>query len=107
MVRAPGAVKLMETLHAKRPNHRLVAADFDSLPNVCIEGVNAPWSRVNARAVKPSITTLTVADATGGFRRRVFPDVCSTRMGIDGMGRAAKRTPIERVCVPSSPRKSS
>lgn len=37
-----GAMRLFETLHAKRPNHRLIAADFDSLPNVRIDGVNAP-----------------------------------------------------------------
>ena len=37
-----GSMQLMETLHAKRPNHRFIAADFDTLPNVRIEGVNAP-----------------------------------------------------------------
>ena len=29
-----GALALLETLHERRPRHRLVAADFDSLPNV-------------------------------------------------------------------------
>ena len=29
-----GALSLLETLHRKRPGHRLIAADFDSLPNV-------------------------------------------------------------------------
>ena len=37
-----GAMKLIETLHAKRPNHRFIAADFDALPSVQIQGVNAP-----------------------------------------------------------------
>ena len=29
-----GALALLETLHERRPRHRLIAADFDSLPNV-------------------------------------------------------------------------
>jgi hypothetical protein len=37
-----GCLKLLETLHGARPNHRLVAADFDSLPGVMMAGRNAP-----------------------------------------------------------------
>lgn len=37
-----GCLKLLETLHGARPNHRLVAADFDSLPGVTMAGRNAP-----------------------------------------------------------------
>ena len=33
---------LLESLHAARPRHRLVAADFDSLPGVRVSGRNAP-----------------------------------------------------------------
>jgi hypothetical protein len=37
-----GALKLFDTLHRARPNHRLVAADFDALPETVIDGANAP-----------------------------------------------------------------
>lgn len=37
-----GALQLLETLYAARPNMCLVAADFDALPDVRIEGRNAP-----------------------------------------------------------------
>ena len=37
-----GSAKLLETLHNALPNHRLIAADFDSLPGVRMPGVSAP-----------------------------------------------------------------
>jgi len=37
-----GCLRLLETLHEARPNHRLVAADFDALPDVRMVGRNAP-----------------------------------------------------------------
>jgi len=37
-----GALRLFDTLHSVRPNHRLVAADFDFLPETVIQGRNAP-----------------------------------------------------------------
>ena len=37
-----GAARLLGALHDARPNHRLVAADFDALPGVRMEGANAP-----------------------------------------------------------------
>ena len=37
-----GSMALLEALHAARPRHRLIAADFDSLPGVRISGANAP-----------------------------------------------------------------
>jgi SAM-dependent methyltransferase len=37
-----GALRLFDALHAVRPNHRLVAADFDALPEVVVDGWNAP-----------------------------------------------------------------
>ena len=37
-----GALKLFRTLHAARPNHILLANDFDSLPDVRIPGRHAP-----------------------------------------------------------------
>lgn len=37
-----GCLELLETLHKCRPNHRLIAADFDSLPGVQMPGTNAP-----------------------------------------------------------------
>ena len=37
-----GAARLLDALHDARPNHRLVAADFDALPGVRLEGANAP-----------------------------------------------------------------
>ena len=33
---------LLETLHVARPNHTVIAADFDMLPDVQIAGKNAP-----------------------------------------------------------------
>lgn len=37
-----GALRLFDTLHSVRPNHHLVAADFDYLPETVIQGRNAP-----------------------------------------------------------------
>ncbi|KDD76562.1 putative S-adenosyl-L-methionine-dependent methyltransferase [Helicosporidium sp. ATCC 50920] len=37
-----GALQLMDTLCAVRPNHTLLAADFDELPDVVVPGVHAP-----------------------------------------------------------------
>lgn len=37
-----GALHLFDTLHSVRPNHHLVAADFDFLPETIIQGLNAP-----------------------------------------------------------------
>ncbi len=37
-----GALRLFNTLHHVRPNHRLLAADFDFLPETVIPGKNAP-----------------------------------------------------------------
>ena len=50
-----GALALLETLHERRPRHRLIAADFDSLPNV----------RVPVRAVLFWLSSF-------GFLRLVF-----------------------------------
>lgn len=33
---------LLDCIAAARPSHTLLAADFDALPNVQVEGVNAP-----------------------------------------------------------------
>lgn len=37
-----GALQLFDTLHRVRPNHRVLAADFDFLPETVIQGKNAP-----------------------------------------------------------------
>jgi hypothetical protein len=37
-----GSMALMETIHDARPNHSIIAADFDYLPDVTIPGKNAP-----------------------------------------------------------------
>ena len=37
-----GALKLFRALHAALPNHRLIAADFDHLPETVIDGRGAP-----------------------------------------------------------------
>lgn len=37
-----GALRLFQTLHAALPNHVLIAADFDELPDVRVQGLNAP-----------------------------------------------------------------
>lgn len=37
-----GSLQLFETLHAVRPRHRLVASDFDALPETSVDGWNAP-----------------------------------------------------------------
>ena len=81
-----GAVKLMETLHAKRPNHRLVAADFDSLPNVCIEGVNAPLvasQREGGQTVDHD--TYLLPTQQEGSVDVFFPTCFDTLRGIDFM----------------------
>jgi hypothetical protein len=36
------ALALLDALHAARPRHTLIAADFDGLPDVRIPGANAP-----------------------------------------------------------------
>jgi len=33
---------LFDVLHTARPAHRLIAADFDALPDVMVAGTNAP-----------------------------------------------------------------
>jgi hypothetical protein len=35
-------LSLLDCIAAARPNHTLIAADFDALPNVRVEGLNAP-----------------------------------------------------------------
>lgn len=37
-----GALRLFDALHAARPAHRLIAADFDQLPETVVDGWNAP-----------------------------------------------------------------
>ena len=37
-----GALRLFDALHDTHPNHRIIAVDFDSLPDVKIPGRNAP-----------------------------------------------------------------
>lgn len=37
-----GALRVFDTLHKVRPHHRLLAADFDFLPETVIQGENAP-----------------------------------------------------------------
>jgi hypothetical protein len=46
-----GALQLLDTLYGARPNMCLIAADFDQLPDVRIEGRNAPLvaSKVSGR----------------------------------------------------------
>ena len=47
-----GSMALLETLHDARPNHSIIAADFDHLPDVKIPGKNAP---LVAEKVRPSV----------------------------------------------------
>ena len=47
-----GALQLFRTLRAARPNHVLFAADFDSLPDVRIPGVNAPLVAATVRMLQ-------------------------------------------------------
>ena len=35
-------MQLLEAVAAARPNHRLIAADFDALPDVRLPGAGAP-----------------------------------------------------------------
>ena len=44
-----GALQLFQTLRAARPNLFLFAADFDSLPDVRIPGINAPLVAATVR----------------------------------------------------------
>ncbi|GAQ79199.1 hypothetical protein KFL_000260150 [Klebsormidium nitens] len=55
-----GALQLLETLYAARPNMCLVAADFDALPDVRIEGRNAPLVASKADGVTQDQSTYLV-----------------------------------------------
>ena len=44
-----GAVQLFDTLHAMRPLHTLICADFDHLPETTIHGRNAPLVATTVR----------------------------------------------------------
>lgn len=36
------SLALLDIIHGLRPNHSLIAADFDALPDVSVAGTNAP-----------------------------------------------------------------
>lgn len=44
-----GAMRLFDTLHAMRPSHTLICADFDNLPETRIHGWNAPLVATTVR----------------------------------------------------------
>lgn len=83
-----GLMTLMETLHSRRPNHRLIAADFDALPNVRIEGVNAPLvasQRDGGRTVDHDSYMLPPDRTADVF----FPTCFDTVRGIDFVASSA------------------
>ena len=95
-----GAVKLMETLHAKRRTIDSSPPDFDSLPNVCIEGVNAPLvasQREGGQTVDHD--TYLLPTQQEGSVDVFFPTCFDALGGIDFMAIESKRTPIERASV--------
>lgn len=52
------ALQLMQTIWAERPCHSIIAADFDELPDVVIDGLNAP---LVASTVMPGLACITPA----------------------------------------------
>jgi hypothetical protein len=44
-----GCLRLLDAVHAARPNHVLIAADFTALPDAVIEGRNAPLVATTVR----------------------------------------------------------
>ncbi|GAX75066.1 hypothetical protein CEUSTIGMA_g2510.t1 [Chlamydomonas eustigma] len=55
-----GCMTLMETLHDVRPNHSIIAADFDYLPDVKIPGKNAPLVSEKVNGINKDHDTLYV-----------------------------------------------
>ena len=92
-----GCLKLLETLHGARPNHRLVAADFDSLPGVTLPGRNAPLVAAQARGGKTRDLPTYLAEVgnadvffpTDFARLRVLDE--AARRTVDERGRRAAR----------------
>ena len=82
-----GCLKLLETLHGARPNHRLVAADFDSLPGVTMAGRNAPL--VAAQADGGRTNDLPTYLAEVGSADVFFPTDFDALRALDA---AARRT---------------
>ena len=81
-----GAMKLFETLHAKRPNHRLIAADFDTLPSVRIEGVNAPLvARQREGGRTDDLDSYLLPDSLARSADVFFPTCFDTLRSIDFM----------------------
>jgi hypothetical protein len=79
-----GSMQLMETLHAKRPNHRFIAADFDALPNVRIEGVNAPLVATQRTGGQTDdLDTYLLPDRLVGSADVFFPTCFDTLRAID------------------------
>jgi hypothetical protein len=61
-------LQLLDTLAAARPQHVLIAADFDALPGVRIAGVNAPLVAAHA-----GVDLSSYLDAKGGNADIMFP----------------------------------
>ena len=79
-----GLTALMETLHARRPNHRLVAADFDTLPNVRIEGVNAPLVASQRKGGQTDDhNSYILPERVAGSADVFFPTCFDTVRGVD------------------------
>lgn len=79
-----GLTALMETLHARRPNHRLVAADFDTLPNVRIEGINAPLVASQRKGGQTDDhDSYILSERVAGSADVFFPTCFDTVRGID------------------------
>jgi len=73
-----GALQLFEALHAKRPHHNLICADFTWLADVQIDGANAPLVSATVRCSLGPIACVvwqthpTLAFAQAGGRNRDY-----------------------------------
>jgi len=76
-----GALQLFQTLRAARPDHFLFAADFDSLPDVRIPGVNAPLVAATVRML-PKLTYVEHTSCMHFADDAVVPYRCRALLGI-------------------------
>ncbi|KAK9785257.1 hypothetical protein WJX73_004359 [Symbiochloris irregularis] len=59
------ALRLLQTICAVRPCHSIIAADFDELPDVVIQGLNAPLVAATAAGVAKDFDTYLDSNLSG------------------------------------------
>lgn len=96
-------LRLLQALHAARPNHRLMAADFSELPDVQIPGRNAPLvsTTVNGAAAAALVTVHpwrpNRADRTSGWALQVWLRITARTSSSLGLPTSFSR-PTLRLC---------